>query len=103
MWKGCPSSQISPAVGSINRSRHRERVVFPHPLSPTSPSVLPVGILKETSETAWTVPLFIPSNPCLTGKFLVRFFTASSGGDVGEAVGWLGVSSRVFTIEMAFD
>ena len=36
---------------------HFEIVVFPQPDSPTSPIVLPLGITKETSSTAFTTPV----------------------------------------------
>ena len=51
-----PSKRISPAVGSIKRRRQRPVVVFPHPDSPTMPSVFPLSTEKFTPSTAWSIP-----------------------------------------------
>ncbi|MCU0564065.1 MAG: hypothetical protein MUE48_09030 [Desulfobacterales bacterium] len=45
----------------------RARVVFPQPLSPTSPSVLPAGIVSDTSSTAVTHPVVRRRAPRWTG------------------------------------
>src|SRR2546421_6164713 len=42
--------------GGTSCSRERPVILFPHPLSPTSPSVLPRGMLKLTPSTAVTSP-----------------------------------------------
>ncbi len=46
--------RISPPVGSIARRMHRDVVVFPQPLSPTSASVSPSLMWNDTSSTART-------------------------------------------------
>ena len=43
-----PSKMISPAVGCSSCRTQRPSVVFPHPDSPTSPSVCPLAIEKLT-------------------------------------------------------
>ena len=68
----------SPLVGSTARSMHLEVVVFPHPLSPTSPSVSPSLMSKLTSSTARMAPTSRRSRPCLIGKYLRRLFISSS-------------------------
>jgi hypothetical protein len=45
---------ISPEVGSIARRMHRDVVVLPQPLSPTSARVSPSRMWNETSSTART-------------------------------------------------
>jgi len=53
----------------------RPTVVFPHPLSPTSPSVSPGLIVKETSSTAFSGVIF--PNPVRIGKYCLRCSTSS--------------------------
>src|SRR5215467_11348562 len=50
--RSLPSNRTVPAVGRYSCSKHRPVVVFPHPLSPTSPSVSPRRTTKLTSSTA---------------------------------------------------
>ena len=60
----------------------RPIVVFPHPDSPTRPSVLPRRMVRVTSETAFTVPTSRRSTaPEVTGNsFTVWSRTSSSAG-----------------------
>ena len=70
-----------PAFGSISRSTHRPTVVFPDPLSPTSPSASPGRMAKETPFTA------VSSLPPLIGKRLTNpsiLRTAAPSGDASE-------------------
>src|SRR5438046_783604 len=68
-----PSKAISPFVGSISRSKQRPAVHFPHPDSPTSPSVSPRKISKDTPSTARSTSR-LPS----TGKRLTSPRTRTS-------------------------
>ena len=55
-------------------------VVLPQPLSPTSPRVSPWLMVKETLSTAFTsATLRWKMIPDVTGKYIFRFFTSSSG------------------------
>jgi hypothetical protein len=49
-----PRKRIEPAVTLISRTSVRISVVFPHPDSPTIPSVSPLCNPNDTSSTAWT-------------------------------------------------
>ena len=49
-----PRKRTLPAVGRNSRTAQRASVVFPHPDSPTSPSVSPSAKTKLTSSTACT-------------------------------------------------
>jgi len=51
------SNRTVPAVGSISRIRSRPVVDLPQPLSPTSASVSPRTMVKDTSSTARTAPV----------------------------------------------
>jgi hypothetical protein len=51
-----PRNNTRPAVGSSSRTTSRLVVVFPHPDSPTSPSVSPADTENDTSSTARTAP-----------------------------------------------
>src|SRR5690606_41445987 len=64
-----------PSVGSIRRRIERPRADFPQPDSPTSPSVSPRRMSKETSETARTAATSRFKIPPLMGKRFHRFFT----------------------------
>ena len=78
---------ISPEVGSTRRRIHLPSVDFPHPLSPTKPSVSPSLILKETPSTAFTSPVCLESNiPLVIGKYLVSFFTLNSPFSVEQCI-----------------
>src|SRR3954469_2837985 len=74
-----PSKRISPEVGSINRSIALPVVVFPHPDSPTTPSVSPRATSNETSFTAFTAPTCLEKTPFLIGNSFFRFRIESSG------------------------
>jgi len=65
-----PSNRIAPASGSSRRIARRARVVFPHPDSPTSPSVLPGGTVRETPSTARTRRFSDEKNDFRTGNVL---------------------------------
>ena len=56
--RSSPSKRICPAVGFTSWTMLRAMLVLPHPLSPTSPSVSPLGMLKLTLSTAFTAPTF---------------------------------------------
>ena len=62
-----PSNSTFPAVGSTSRSMARPKVVFPLPLSPTSPSVSPARTSRLTPSTALTTA-FPPPIPRRIGK-----------------------------------
>ena len=68
----------TPEVGSINRSMARPVVVFPHPLSPTNPSVSPSLITRSIPSTALTWPVTRLKTPVRTGKCFFRFLTSRS-------------------------
>ena len=53
----CPSSRISPAVGSMSRFMQRMRVDFPLPESPMITQILPVSMDRLTLLSATTLPL----------------------------------------------
>ena len=68
-----PAKRIDPctlALRGWSRRIARPRVLFPHPLSPTSPTVLPLSIVKSTSCTAWTFPCGVSNvtDRCLTSR-----------------------------------
>ncbi len=75
-----PPRRTSPDVGVIRSSSSRPRVDFPHPDSPTMPSVSPARSASDTSLTAWTVPTCRLKMPALTGNSLTTFDASSSGG-----------------------
>ncbi len=79
-----PSNRTEPDVGLISCRTARPVVVFPHPDSPTRPSVSPGAMEKDTPDTAWTSPtLRRKSPPPRTGKCLNRSVTSSSAGCAG--------------------
>src|SRR5262245_56609521 len=63
----------------MSRSSDRPAVVFPQPLSPTSPSVSPGASWNEMSSTARTWATTLEKTPFLTGKYFFRFRTSISG------------------------
>src|SRR5688572_31735110 len=70
-----PSKSICPEVGSVRRNKQRPTVDFPQPDSPTSPSVSPAKISKETPSTARTTSSLPSTGKCLTSP---RTFTSCS-------------------------
>ena len=59
----------------------RPVVVFPHPLSPTSPSVSPLRMKKLTPSTALTTPTTLEEKkPLVMGKCFFRSFTSKRTG-----------------------
>ena len=64
-----------PALGLSSRTRHFPTVDFPHPDSPTSPSVSPFPIAKVTPSTAFTSPVFWKNTPPRTGKYIFKSST----------------------------
>src|SRR6266567_3105103 len=90
-----PSKRTFPDVGGSRYRAHLAIVVFPHPLSPTSPRVSPLFRTKDTLSTACTSPIFVLNRTpfSYTGKCLVRFLTSS--------VAWL-VWNQLATGEMSF-
>ncbi len=73
-----PWKVTSPDVGSISRRMARPVVDLPQPDSPTSPSVSPGMMSKETSSTAWTRATSRERSPPRIGKYFLRFLTLSS-------------------------
>jgi hypothetical protein len=73
-----------PLVASISLSTRRAVVVLPHPDSPTSPSVSPCLIVKETSSTACTSATLRWRIPLVIGKRLVRCSTSRRMSDPAE-------------------
>jgi len=65
-----PSNRIIPLSGSRRRIASRPSVVFPHPDSPTSPSVFPASTDSETPSTARTLVSSAEKNDFRTGKVL---------------------------------
>jgi hypothetical protein len=82
-----PPSVIDPDVGSMRRSMSRPTVVFPHPDSPTRPSVSPPWISKLTPSTARTRPTVRMSSPPLTGKCFTRSRTTTRGAPSAARAG----------------
>src|SRR3990167_5626515 len=101
-----PLNKKVPPVGSSSLSRTLPVVVFPHPLSPTSPSVSARATLKVTPSTAFTYLMCIRKGFSVwTGKYFLRFstvirlpFLVSCG-----AVSCLDVLSLILYIEPAGD
>ena len=57
--KSMPSNRTVPEIRAFSGSKRkmaRPRVLFPHPLSPTRPTVVPFSFVRSTSVTAWTGP-----------------------------------------------
>src|SRR5438876_5854436 len=83
-----PSKRIVPVVGSTSRRTVRPTVVFPHPLSPTSPKISPRRSENETPSTAWTArspPQRIRAIPgSFTGKCLTRSWTSRIASVTGS-------------------
>jgi hypothetical protein len=69
-----PSNQILPAVGGVRFRIKRATVLFPDPLSPTRPSVVPSSISNDTPLTAAT-----KAREWAIGKCLTMFSTLSVG------------------------
>jgi hypothetical protein len=87
-----PSKTILPAVGSSSFMMVRPSVVFPHPDSPTTPSVSPGRIARLTPSTARTWPTVRLRMPALIGKCLTRSSMRSRSlpfedGSTGEVSG----------------
>src|SRR2546427_11094634 len=73
-----PRNSIWPDVGVSSRTRSRPVVVFPHPLSPTTPRISPSRMSKLTPSTAWTFcsgPKRDPRKPALIGNIFTRLST----------------------------
>ena len=70
-----PLKITSPPVGLYNWSKERPTVVLPQPDSPTSPSVSPGLIAKDTPSTAFNGIVF--PNPVLIGKYCFKSFTST--------------------------
>src|SRR3990167_2131760 len=69
-----PLNEKVPPVGSSSLSRTLPVVVFPHPLSPTSPSVSARATLKVTPSTAFTYLMCLRKGFSVwTGKYFLRF------------------------------
>ena len=73
-----PSNRTVPLVGSSRRMITRARVDFPHPDSPTIPSVSPRRTWSDTPSSAFTVATScLKTIPCVIGKCLVTSSTSS--------------------------
>src|SRR3989442_2000998 len=73
-----PRNSMWPDVGVSSRTRSRPVVVFPQPLSPTTPRISPCRMSKLTPSTAWTYcsgPNRDPRKPDLIGNIFTRFWT----------------------------
>ena len=55
---------MSPDFGVYNPAIRRARVLFPDPLSPTSPKLSPVCISIDTSSTAFNEIRFLRNKAC---------------------------------------
>ncbi len=71
-----PLNRTSPSVFSIRRKIVRPVVDLPQPDSPTSPIVVPRLKLKDTSSTAFALPVRTAENPPLIGKYFFRWDTS---------------------------
>src|SRR5713101_120593 len=80
-----PWKVTSPDVGSISRRIDRPVVDFPQPDSPTSPSVSPFMMSKDTSSTACTRATSRENKPPRIGKYFFTFLTRRSGVAVRPA------------------
>src|SRR5215204_2731653 len=86
-----PANKISPAVGSIKRSRQRPTVDLPQPDSPTRPKVSPAKISNETPSTARTTSSEPSTGKCFTRpRTLTSVLRVSAGDNGGPA--WFAVS-----------
>src|SRR5262245_7199625 len=57
----------------MRRKMSLPSVLFPHPLSPTSPIVSPRRTLSDTPSTARRSCVVRPKKPCFTGKYFASF------------------------------
>src|SRR5438093_9249891 len=74
-----------PAVGFVSPRIVRPAVVFPHPLSPTRPTVSPRGMSRSIPSTARTAPTSRRRRPPRIGKYLRRRRTSTRGSATGPA------------------
>src|SRR2546426_5464002 len=79
----------------MRRRSERPAVVFPQPLSPTSPSVSADATAKEMSSTARTWPTTREKTPFFTGKYFLRFRTSIKGGIKHQELGIKGRKYKV--------
>lgn len=81
-----PSKTMLPERAFSSPMMVRATVDFPEPDSPTSPSVPPAGMSKETPATAWICPTVRRSTGDRIGNEVCRSRTDKSGDsvDIGE-------------------
>ena len=65
------------AVESYSRTMHLPRVVFPEPLSPTSPTVSPFFIVNSTSLTLLLYPTILFKKPLRISKYFFNPLTSN--------------------------
>jgi len=81
---GWPSKRTRPRVAFCRCRIARPSVVLPLPLSPTSPRLSPLRMLRETLSTAWSVARLRENRvPELTGNSTLRFSTSMRTGGSG--------------------
>ena len=71
-----PANLTDPEITGVNRRMERARVLLPHPLSPTSPSVSPAASVRLTPSTA---RIDKPFGLRLRGNSVTILRTSSSG------------------------
>src|SRR5689334_519522 len=81
-----PSNTTEPLVGRSSCRMQRPVVVFPHPDSPTSPSVSPRVSAKLTPATARTRPRVLLKSPVETSNSLTRSVTSRMGASAGDGM-----------------
>src|SRR5699024_3104980 len=74
-----PSKKISPEVELSNPAIALASVLFPHPDSPTTPSVFPLSTVRSKPFTALTVSPYFRNQPFRLGKCTCKSFTCSNG------------------------
>ena len=94
--KFTPSKKTLPLVGDVNPIMLLPVVDFPHPLSPTNPSVSPGCKLKLIFSTACILPPALPKS-CLIKNLVVKPLTSSNGEEVLLTVSFI---STTFFVEI---
>ena len=81
-----PSKTTSPPVGRMRPRIARANVLFPQPLSPTSPTVSPRAMWSDTPSTARNAPTRRRSTvPRSSGKATCRLWTLTSASGRRDA------------------
>jgi len=82
-----PSNTMRPSDGSTRRRIVRPRVVFPQPLSPTTPKISPGLKENETSSTACTTGGSRTRTRWTAGIFTGKYLTSPSTWRIGSVTG----------------